>query len=236
MDINELKAFSDEFVKIAYGWGNQDPYHKDNDPKRGALLSGIGGVIGGGAAGYAHAGLRGAVPMAVLGGLGGASGGYMGLQHRRAKLMEEQGIKKVALTLGDVELIKKQPETTYGKVREAGVGATKGALAGSGVAALLKKNPRVGAAIGAGAYLMDRNVYGHGEKLASAKLAGIGLPTNSLAFTPGRAKAAKQFTSAMQTFENPSLPGGTKILGGKTGRIRANAGPRINPPSAGNVV
>lgn len=82
--------------------------------------------------------------------------------------------EKVALTLGDVELIKRQPETTYGKVREATVGATKGALAGSGVAALFKKNPRVGAAIGAGAYLMDRNAYGHGEKLASIKLAGIG--------------------------------------------------------------
>lgn len=144
--------------------------------------------------------------------------------------------EKVALTLGDVELIKRQPETTYGKVREATVGATKGALAGSGVAALFKKNPRVGAAIGAGAYLMDRNAYGHGEKLASIKLAGIGIPTNSLAFTPGRARAAKQFTAGLQTFGNPSLPGGTKILGGKTGQIRANAGPRINPPSAGNVV
>jgi hypothetical protein len=77
--------------------------------------------------------------------------------------------EKVAISLNDVELVKKQPQTPYGNLREGVVGATKGALAGSGVAALMKRNPRIGAGIGAGAYLLDRRMYGEGEKLASER-------------------------------------------------------------------
>ena len=142
---------------------------------------------------------------------------------------------KLAISLNDVEIVKKQPTTTYGRFREAAVGATKGALAGSGVAALVKRSPRIGAGIGAGAYLLDRKHYGQGEKLASYKLAGIGIPTNSLAFTPGKARAAKQFTAALQPHTAPSIPA-SHVIGGKAGAMRMGSGPKIAPPNAGSVV
>lgn len=263
----------------------------DNSPIGRILSQGVGGAAGG-ALGGLIAGVSGKKPKYVIEGAAAGALAGMGIggmieasRHVRNRTEKE----KVAITLNEVELVKRQPQTSYGKLREGLVGATKGALAGSGVAALMKKSPQVGAAIGAGSYLLDRNLYGQGEKLAAfvakasndeglkggltgavaggitgsilaptkfrraaalggtalgglagyakphTKTAGIGLPTNSLAFTPAKARAAKQFTSALQPHTNPMLPP-SHIVGGKSGRIRMSSGPKIAPPSAGNVV
>ncbi len=98
MDINELKSFSDEFVKIAFGWGNQDPDNWQNQP----ITNAISGAIGGGAGAYLGGGRGAAIPIVAA---GGALGGYLGGAYRKSRLQAEQqqkgGKRKTASFLGN---------------------------------------------------------------------------------------------------------------------------------------
>ncbi len=141
---------------------------------------------------------------------------------------------KIAITLNDVELVKKSPDSAYGKARESAVGAVKGGLTGAGVASLLtrastnvaktKRNVLLGAGLGAGSYLADRTFYGQGEKLA-----GLG----SMNFSPGKALANnKAFANLNKPVTSVAQPTTAKV--GLAPRINS-AGPKVTTPFSGNL-